>query len=158
MAQMVKSLPTVRETWFYPWVRKISWRSKWQPTPIFLPGNPMDGGATVHGVEKSQTRLSDFTFYLFKKLIFSLYLRYRVVTYLYIFKLIIWFLFMSYANQHRILESGDTVNTVQGQQQLSEVICLWMQLCICLLSSFCGCVCVCVCVYTCLFAWRSQGN
>ena len=21
-----------------PWVRKISWRSKWQPTPVFLPG------------------------------------------------------------------------------------------------------------------------
>ena len=23
---------------FYPWVRKISWRRKWQPTPVFLPG------------------------------------------------------------------------------------------------------------------------
>ena len=23
---------------FYPWVRKIPWRRKWQPTPIFLPG------------------------------------------------------------------------------------------------------------------------
>ena len=22
---------------FYPWVRKIPWRRKWQPTPIFLP-------------------------------------------------------------------------------------------------------------------------
>ena len=22
---------------FDPWVRKISWRSKWQPTPVFLP-------------------------------------------------------------------------------------------------------------------------
>jgi len=22
---------------FYPWVRKISWRRKWQPTPVFLP-------------------------------------------------------------------------------------------------------------------------
>ena len=21
-----------------PWVRKISWRRKWQPTPVFLPG------------------------------------------------------------------------------------------------------------------------
>ena len=25
-----------------PWVRKISWRRRWQPTPVFLPGNPMD--------------------------------------------------------------------------------------------------------------------
>ena len=23
---------------FHPWVRKIPWRRKWQPTPIFLPG------------------------------------------------------------------------------------------------------------------------
>ena len=23
---------------FYPWVRKIPWRGKWQPTPVFLPG------------------------------------------------------------------------------------------------------------------------
>ena len=23
---------------FSPWVRKISWRRKWQPTPVFLPG------------------------------------------------------------------------------------------------------------------------
>jgi len=23
-----------------PWVRKISWRRKWQPTPVSLPGKP----------------------------------------------------------------------------------------------------------------------
>ena len=28
-----------------PWVRKIPWRRKWQCTPVFLPGNPMDRGA-----------------------------------------------------------------------------------------------------------------
>jgi len=27
-----------RRPGFDPWVRKISWRRKWQPTPIFLPG------------------------------------------------------------------------------------------------------------------------
>ena len=27
------------------WVRKIPWRSKWQPTPVFFLGNPMDRGA-----------------------------------------------------------------------------------------------------------------
>ena len=34
------------------------------PTPVLLPGNPMDGAwwAAVHGVAKSGTRLSDFTF------------------------------------------------------------------------------------------------
>ena len=24
--------------WWIPWVGKISWRRKWQPTPVFLPG------------------------------------------------------------------------------------------------------------------------
>ena len=28
----------MQETWFDPWVRKISWRRKWQPTPGLLPG------------------------------------------------------------------------------------------------------------------------
>ena len=40
-------------------------RRKWQPSPVFLPENPMDGGAwqaTVRGVKKSCTPLSDFTF------------------------------------------------------------------------------------------------
>ena len=46
---------------FDPWVGKIPWRRKWQPTPVLLPGNPMDREAwwvTFHGVAKSQTRLS----------------------------------------------------------------------------------------------------
>ena len=25
---------------FDPWVRKIPWRKKWEPTPVFLPGKP----------------------------------------------------------------------------------------------------------------------
>ena len=40
---------------FDPWVRKIPWRRKWQPTPGFLLGNSMDIGpwlATVHGITK----------------------------------------------------------------------------------------------------------
>ena len=27
-----------KRRWFDPWVGKIPWRRKWQPTPIFLPG------------------------------------------------------------------------------------------------------------------------
>ena len=38
VAQMLKHLSAVRETWFDPWVRKIPWRSKWQPSPVLLPG------------------------------------------------------------------------------------------------------------------------
>ena len=39
VAQTVKSLPTMQERpGFDPWVGKIPWRRKWQPTPIFLTG------------------------------------------------------------------------------------------------------------------------
>ena len=31
-------LPAVQETRFDPWVGKILWRRKWQPTPVLLPG------------------------------------------------------------------------------------------------------------------------
>ena len=40
-------------------------RRQWHPTPVLLPGKSMDRGAwkaAVHGVAKSRTRLSDFTF------------------------------------------------------------------------------------------------
>ena len=38
VAQRLKHLPTMQETWENPWVGKIPWGSKWQPTPLFLPG------------------------------------------------------------------------------------------------------------------------
>ena len=38
MAQMVKNLPAMQETWVRAWVGKISWRRAWQPTLVFLPG------------------------------------------------------------------------------------------------------------------------
>ena len=45
---------------------KIPWRRKWQPTPVFLPGESYGWrslvGYIVHWVTKSRTRLSDFTF------------------------------------------------------------------------------------------------
>ena len=34
---MVKNLPALQETRFNLWVRKIPWRRKWLPTPVFLP-------------------------------------------------------------------------------------------------------------------------
>ena len=34
---MAKNLPAnAGDTSFFPWVGKIHWRSKWQPTPVFL--------------------------------------------------------------------------------------------------------------------------
>ena len=43
---------------FDPWVRKIPWRRKWQPTPVFLPRKSHGAWqATVHGVAKSECDL-----------------------------------------------------------------------------------------------------
>ena len=49
---------------FHPWVRKISWSRKRQPTPVFLPGK-LHGqrslaGYIVHEVAKNWTQLSDW--------------------------------------------------------------------------------------------------
>ena len=50
---------------FDPWVGKFPWRRKWQPTPVLLPrkshGRRSLVQATVHGVPKNRTRLSNFT-------------------------------------------------------------------------------------------------
>ena len=35
---VVKNPLQCRRCWFGPWVEKIPWRRKWQPTPVFLPG------------------------------------------------------------------------------------------------------------------------
>ena len=37
VAQAVKDLPAIWETWFDPWVGKIPWRRVCHPTPVFLP-------------------------------------------------------------------------------------------------------------------------
>ena len=55
MAQMVKNLPSMQENWVNPWVRNISWRREWLPTPVFLPGEfhwQRSLVATVYGVAK----------------------------------------------------------------------------------------------------------
>ena len=54
VAQVVKSLPAMQETWVQPLgQRRFRWRSKWQPTPVFLPGKShATWRATVHGVTR----------------------------------------------------------------------------------------------------------
>ena len=64
---VVKNPPAMQEPQeiqFSLRMRKIPWRRKWQPTPVFLPGESHGQrslAATAHGVSKSRTRLSDFT-------------------------------------------------------------------------------------------------
>ena len=64
---MVKNLPAnagdTGDMGSIPGWGKIPWRRKWQPTPVFLPGKAYGQRSlaccVVHGVAKSQTRLSD---------------------------------------------------------------------------------------------------
>ena len=43
VAQMVKNLPAVLETWVQSLGWEIPWRRAWQPTPVFLPGESPGG-------------------------------------------------------------------------------------------------------------------
>ena len=56
VVQMVKNPPTMRETWFDPWVGKISWSWAWQPTPVFLlgesPWTEEPGGLQAMGLQR----------------------------------------------------------------------------------------------------------
>ena len=68
VAQLVKNLPAVQRPGFNPWIGKIPWRRKWQPTPVSLPGKipwtEEPGRLQSTGVAKSWTKLSYFTFTL----------------------------------------------------------------------------------------------
>ena len=60
VAQMVKaSAYNVGDPGVIPGIGKIPWRRKWQPTPVFLPGESHGQRSlevyTVHGVAKSRT-------------------------------------------------------------------------------------------------------
>ena len=66
VAQTVKRRLQCERPGFDPWVGKIPWKRKWQPTPVLLPGKSHGRRslvqATIHGVAKSRAPLSDFTF------------------------------------------------------------------------------------------------
>ena len=55
-----------RRCGFDPWVRKISWRKEWLPTPVFLPEEPHGqrslGGPSPWGRKESDTT-NAFTFF-----------------------------------------------------------------------------------------------
>ena len=56
---VIKILPAI--SGFDPWIRKSPWRRKWEPTPVFLPGEyhgqEKPGGLQSMG-SQSRTRLS----------------------------------------------------------------------------------------------------
>ena len=56
VAQMVKNLPAVRETWGWSLGWEDPWRSAWQPTPVFLSGESLwtkePGGLPSMGLQR----------------------------------------------------------------------------------------------------------
>ena len=57
VAQMVKNLPALRESWVLSLGQEDPLRRKWQPTPIFLPGESLwteePGGYSPWGCKES---------------------------------------------------------------------------------------------------------
>ena len=60
MAQMVKRLPAMQETWiqFLGW--EDPWRRRWQPTPVLLPGK-FHGQRSLVGYSPWGRKESDMT-------------------------------------------------------------------------------------------------
>ena len=57
---MVKRPSAIRETRFDPWVGKIPWRRKWQPTLVLLPGK-FHGQRSLVGYSPRGRKGSDTT-------------------------------------------------------------------------------------------------
>ena len=57
---------------FNPWVRKIPWRRKWQPTPVLLPGES-HGGRSLGGYSPWDGKESDMAKQLTHTFVYQLY-------------------------------------------------------------------------------------
>ena len=69
---MAKNLPAMQEAQerFNPWVRQIPWSRKWQPAPVFLPGNfhgqsSLAGYSPWHRTELDMIQQASVFFFFF---------------------------------------------------------------------------------------------
>ena len=60
VAQMLKRLPTMWETWVQSLCQEDPWRRKWHPTPVFLPGES-HGQRSLAGYSPRGRKESDTT-------------------------------------------------------------------------------------------------
>ena len=60
VAQTIKSLPEMQETWVVSLAGKIPWRWEWQATPVFLSGKP-HGQRNLAGYSSWGCKESDIT-------------------------------------------------------------------------------------------------
>ena len=79
LAQRLKRLPAMRDTRVRSLGQKISWRRKWQPTPVFLPGESHGCrslvGYSLRGRKESDTTEQlHFHFPYYKTINFILFL------------------------------------------------------------------------------------
>ena len=64
MVLLVKALPAnARDLGVNPWVGKIPWSRAWQPTPVFLPGEPQ-GQRSLMGYSSWGCKESDIAEHL----------------------------------------------------------------------------------------------
>ena len=63
MAQMIKNLPAMQETWVWYLVKKIPWRREWLPNSIFLPGE-FHGQRNLEGYSPWGRKVLDTTEWL----------------------------------------------------------------------------------------------
>ena len=77
MAQRLKHLPAMQETWVRSLGQKDPWRWKWQPTPVLLPGES-HGWRSLVGYSPRGRKESDTT----EGLHLGTYLRYSKVYYM----------------------------------------------------------------------------
>ena len=96
---------------FIPWVRKIPWRRKWQPTPVFLPGES-HGQRRLGGYSPWGDKESDMTKVIEHIHSFSLNKNWKCICFLH--------LLGSYANSFCPSSTG-----MKSFWLLRSVICLW---------------------------------
>ena len=67
MALAVKNLPAsagdIRDVGSSPWVTKISWKRAWQPTPVFLLGEP-HGQRSLAGYRVAESNTTEATWHI----------------------------------------------------------------------------------------------
>ena len=79
---MVKKMPAMQETWVQPWVGKIPWRTEWQLTPVFLPGESHGqrslAGYSPWGLERVRCNCLTLSLFTFTRMIFHLKILYFI--------------------------------------------------------------------------------
>ena len=104
---------------FYPWVRKISWKRAWQPTPVFLPGETQGQRSLVgyhpYGCTVTLHNWSDSA---------CMHVQYYILSieqsiYIYIYISYFFYPFIYWWTFQLFIESGESGNHSQTSQNIN---------------------------------------